>query len=65
MLNGWSKGNRLLSRGDYVTGYVLAKGPDFLLTSPAIYLDALVCINDWMGKEMAFPVVMANRVVPL
>ena len=65
VLNSWKRRKGILSRGLYHKGYILARGTDFLATSRAQYIDMDVCIADWLGHEMVFPVVLVNGQVAL
>jgi hypothetical protein len=59
VLNRWNPGS--LPRGDRVKGYILAEGTDFLANTRSELLDAQVCCDDGMGKEMVFPIKLVNR----
>jgi hypothetical protein len=61
VLNSWGAKKGILDRGIFVKGYLLAKGTDFLATSRASELDVEICIDDWLGQEMVFPVTLVNR----
>lgn len=65
VLNRWNRSKGILSRGEHYNGYILARGTDFLATSRAQYLDIEVCIDDWLGHEMVFPLVLVNGRVAL
>jgi hypothetical protein len=50
-----------VERGHQLSGYLLAQGPDFRAKGAAEYLDAQICLDDPMGREMVFPIVVVNR----
>ena len=47
--------------GIRLEGELLAQGPDFRAKGAAEYLDAQICLDDSMGREMVFPIVVVNR----
>lgn len=61
VLNRWNRTKGILPRRAHCKGYILARGADFLATSRAEYLDIEICIDDWLGNEMVFPVSLVNR----
>jgi hypothetical protein len=64
VLNPWIKPGSVLARGLHVKKYVLLKGADFQAIDDPEYLDAQFSIDDWMGNEMVFPLVVVNRPMP-
>lgn len=63
-LNYLVRRGTVLERGTRLQRFVLAKGPEFLAEDAAEYLDAQICLEDWTGQEMVFPVVLFNWPTP-
>lgn len=59
-LNSWTERREQLLPGWPLKGHILAKGTGFLATNQAENLDIDVCIEDWLGREMVFPVVLVD-----
>jgi hypothetical protein len=61
VMNSWGAKTGILDRGVFVKRFLLAKGTDSLASCHAPELDIEICIDDWLGQEMVFPVTIVNR----